>query len=154
MIPSENYRQPSAGAVLAALHEITERHGYLPGEAIRQAASDLEIPLSQLFGAATFYASFSHTPPGLHKLQICEGTACYVRGAAELLELLVKELGIQPDETTEDLIFTLKSVRCVGSCGLAPVLRVDEKTYGRLEPGDLLEIVDTHRLSEGIEVEP
>ena len=154
MLPSENYRQPSAGAVLAALHDISEHLGYLPAEAIREAATDLEIPLSQLFGAATFYASFSQTPPGLHKLQVCEGTACYVRGAAELLQRLVNELGIQPDETTEDLLFTLKSVHCVGSCGLAPVLRVDEKTYGRLVPADLLEIVETHRSSEQIEVDP
>jgi NADP-reducing hydrogenase subunit HndA len=153
MLPSENYRQPSAGAVLAALHGLSERLGYLPEEVLREAATDLTIPLSQLFGAVTFYSSFSQTPPGLYKVQVCEGTACYVRGAAELLERLVDELGIQPDETTEDLIFTLKSVRCVGSCGLAPVLRVDEKTYGRLEPADLLDIMEQHRTSDQIEVE-
>ncbi|HET6443959.1 MAG TPA: NAD(P)H-dependent oxidoreductase subunit E [candidate division Zixibacteria bacterium] len=153
MLPSEKYRQPSAGAVLGALHEITERHGYLQAEAVVEAATDLGIPLSQIFSAATFYSSFSHTPPGQHKLQVCEGTACYVRGAAELLENLIAELGVQPDETTQDLLFTLKSVRCVGSCGLAPVVRVGEKTYGRLEPADLMEILEMYRSDKQIEVD-
>jgi NADH:ubiquinone oxidoreductase subunit E len=136
-LPSEQYRQPEAGAVLAALHDINQRHGYLPGDEVRRAAERLGVPLSQIFGAATFYATFSFKPPGRHKLQVCEGTACYVRGAAVLLAQLAQELGIEPDETTADLLFTLKRVRCVGSCGLAPVVRVGEETFGRLSPADL-----------------
>ena len=140
--------------MLAALHDITARHGFLPGDEVRRAAAELGIPLSQIFSAATFYAAFTFQPLGRHKLQICEGTACYVRGAAALLEQLAAELGIQVDQTTEDLLFTLKRVRCVGSCGLAPVLRVDDQTFGRLSPADLGPIVDQFRNGEPAEVEP
>lgn len=154
MLPSDNYRQPEAGAVLAALHEINTRHGYLPGDEVRRAAARLGLPLSQIFGAATFYAAFSFKPPGRHKLQVCEGTACYVRGAAALLARLAQELGIELDETTEDLLFTLKRVRCIGSCGLAPVLRVDEETYGRLAPDDLEAILNQYRNGDPLEAAP
>jgi NADH:ubiquinone oxidoreductase subunit E len=137
MLPSQHYRQPEAGAVLTALHEINTRCGYLPAAEVRQAAIDLGVPLSVIYSAATFYALFSFKPCGKHKLQVCEGTACYVKGAAALLANLQKELGVQVDQTTDDLLFTLKRVRCVGSCGLAPVVRVDEETFGRLTLDDL-----------------
>jgi NADH:ubiquinone oxidoreductase subunit E len=103
------------------------------------------VPLSVIYSAATFYALFSFKPCGKHKLQVCEGTACYVKGAAALLVELRKELGIQVDQTTDDLLFTLKRVRCVGSCGLAPVVRVDEETFGRLTFHDLAEILAKYR---------
>src|SRR3990172_1507112 len=137
MLPSQRYRQPEAGTVLTTLHEINARCGYLPKEEVRKAAGDLGVPLSLMFGAATFYAMFSFKPCGRHKLQVCEGTACYVKGAAALMALFEAGLGIQVDQTTADLIFTLKRVRCVGSCGLAPIVRVDEETFGRLTPADL-----------------
>jgi NADH-quinone oxidoreductase subunit E len=141
MLPSEHYRQSDAGAVLAALHDITARCGYLPEGEVRQAAAELGVPLSQMFSAATFYATFSFKPCGRHKIQVCEGTACYVKGASALMTKLQTELGIQPDETTDDLAFTLKRVRCVGSCGLAPVVRVDDDTHGRLTPAALSTIL-------------
>ena len=137
MLPAEKYRQPSAGSVLAALHDLTTDHGYLPEEAIRAKAAELEIPLSVMFSAASFYASFSFKPCGRLKLQVCEGTACYVKGATELLTYLSKTLGIAPDESTADLLFMLQRVRCVGSCGLAPIVRVGEETFGRLALADL-----------------
>src|SRR5512143_88829 len=137
MLPSQHYRQPEAGAVLSALHEISTRCGYLPAIEVRQAAINLGVPLSVMYSAATFYALFSFKPCGKHKLQVCEGTACYVKGAATLLAELQKDLGIQVDQTTHDLLFTLKRVRCVGSCGLAPVVRVDEETFGRLTVDDM-----------------
>ncbi len=145
MLPSQHYRQPEAGAVLTALYEINTRCGYLPADEVRRAANDLGVPLSVIYSAATFYALFSFKPCGQHKLQVCEGTACYVKGAAALLAELQKELGIQVDQTTDDLLFTLKRVRCVGSCGLAPVVRVDEETYGRLTFADLAEILARYR---------
>ncbi len=145
MQPSQQYRQPDAGAVLAALHEINARHGYLPGDEVRRAAQELGVPLSQMFSAATFYAAFTFTPCGKHTLQVCEGTACYVRGAAALLERLSAELGIAVDQTTADLAFTLKRVRCVGSCGLAPVVRVDGETYGRVKVEDLEKVLAQYR---------
>src|SRR5512144_2459361 len=145
MLPAQHYRQPEAGAVLTALHEINTRCGYLPGAEVRQAAIDLGVPLSVIYSAATFYTLFSFKPCGKHKLQVCEGTACYVKGAAALLAELQKELGIQVDQTTEDSRFTLKRVRCVGSCGLAPVVRVDEETFGRLTTSDLDEVLSKFR---------
>ena len=145
MLPSQHYRQPEAGAVLTVLHEINSRRGYLPADEVRRAALDLGVPLSVVYSAATFYALFSFKPCGEHKLQVCEGTACYVKGAAALLAELQKELGVQVDQTTDDLLFTLKRVRCVGSCGLAPVVRVDEETFGRLTYDDLAEILTKYR---------
>ena len=137
--------------VLAALHEISARHGYLPGDEVRKAAAELGVPLSQMYSAATFYAAFSFTPCGKHKVQVCEGTACYVRGSAALLARLSQELGIQVDQTTADLAFTLRRVRCVGSCGLAPVVRVDEDTYGRLTADDLARVMSAYRTPEPAE---
>jgi len=145
MLPSERYRQPDAGAVLTALHEITARCGYLPEDELRQAAAELGVPLAQMFSAATFYAAFSFKPCGRHKIQVCEGTACYVKGASALMNKLQTELGVAPDETTADLSFTLKRVRCVGSCGLAPVVRVDDDTHGRLTPNALEAILAKYR---------
>jgi NADH:ubiquinone oxidoreductase subunit E len=145
MLPSQRYRQPEAGAVLTALHNITARFGYLPEDEVRQAASELGVPLSQMFSAATFYTAFTFKPCGRHKIQVCEGTACYVKGAAAIMAKLKAELGIAPDETTADLAFTLKRVRCVGSCGLAPVVRVGEDTHGRLTPAAMGAILDKYR---------
>ena len=133
---------------MTALHEINARCGYLPADEVRRAARDLGVPLSVIYSAATFYALFSFKPCGQHKLQVCEGTACYVKGAAALLSKLQQELGIQIDQTTDDLLFTLKRVRCVGSCGLAPVVRVDEETFGRLTLADLESILAKFR--EGV----
>jgi NADH:ubiquinone oxidoreductase subunit E len=145
MLPSQQYRRPEAGAVLSALYDLNTRHGYLPEEDVRRIAGELAVPLSQIFSAATFYAAFSFKPCGHHKLQVCEGTACYVKGAAALMARLQTELGIAPDESTADLAFMLKRVRCVGSCGLAPVVRVDEETYGRLTPDQLEAILAKYR---------
>jgi NADH-quinone oxidoreductase subunit E len=145
MLPSERYRQPNAGAVLIALHEITAHFGYLPEDQVRKAAAELGVPLAQMFSAATFYAAFSFKPCGRHKIQVCEGTACYVKGASALMSKLQAELGISPDGTTDDLSFTLKRVRCVGSCGLAPVVRVDNDTHGRLTPNALESILAKYR---------
>jgi NADH:ubiquinone oxidoreductase subunit E len=147
MLPSQHYRQPEAGAVLTTLHEINTRCGYLPADEVRRAAIDLGVPLSAIYSAATFYALFSFKPCGKHRLQVCEGTACYVKGAAALLAELQKDLGIQVDQTTDDLLFTLKRVRCVGSCGLAPIVRVDEETFGRLTTADVETILAKFRES-------
>ena len=151
MLPSENYRQPAPGAVLKALHDITARFGYLPKEEVQQAARELGVPLAQLYGAASFYAAFTFKPCGHHTVHVCEGTACYVKGSAALMDRLQSDLGIAPDETTPDRTFTLKRVRCVGSCGLAPVVRVDGETFGRLTPEALAPIIERFRGDPGEE---
>lgn len=133
MLPSEHYHQPDAGAILTALHDITARFGYLPEAEVRKIAQELGVSVAQVFSAATFYAAFTFKPCGRHKIQVCEGTACYIRGGQKMLEKLEATLGVKPGETTADRSFTLQTVRCVGSCSMAPVLRVDGDTYGRLK---------------------
>ena len=145
MLPAQQYRQPSAGSVLAALHQISANFGYLPEEELRRAATELGVPLSQMLSAASFYAAFSFKPCGKHKVQVCEGTACYVKGAAELLKQISAVLGIEPDQSTDDLTFMLKRVRCVGSCGLAPVVRLDGETFGRVTTDDVDTILARYR---------
>lgn len=145
MLPALHYRQPDSGAVLAALHAVNAAYGYLPEAGVRQAAAELGVPLSQLYSAAAFYAIFSFKPCGRHRLQVCEGTACYVKGSPELLAYLAAKVGLTPEKTTDDQAFTLKQVRCVGSCALAPVVRVDNDTFGRVTPADLAKILETYR---------
>lgn len=145
MLPAQQYRQPDSGAVLTALHEINTRCGYLPEDEIRQKARSLGVPLSVIYSAASFYAIFSFTPVGRHRLQVCEGTACYVKGAPKLFARLATEFNLLPDHTSNDLAFTLRRVRCMGSCALAPVVRVDEDTFGRVAPDDLSGILSQYR---------
>jgi NADH:ubiquinone oxidoreductase subunit E len=145
MLPSQQYRQPDSGAVLAALHRVNAACGYLPEAEVREAASELKVPLSQMYSAAAFYAIFSFKPCGRHRLQVCEGTACYVKGSQGLLAHLAAELGLTPETTTDDQTFTLKQVRCVGSCALAPVVRVDNDTFGRVTAADLDKILEAYR---------
>jgi NADH-quinone oxidoreductase E subunit len=133
------------GALLTALHILNEQFGYLPEEELRRVADELDVPLSQLYSAATFYAAFHFEPQGRHTIQVCAGTACYIRGSGKLLEKLNATLGVQPGETTADGDFTLQTVRCVGSCSMAPVMRVDGDTYGRLKTSRLERILDRHR---------
>jgi NADH-quinone oxidoreductase subunit E len=141
MLPSQSYRKPDSGAVLAALHEITARCGYLPQDEIRKAASELGVSLAQMVSAATFYSAFSFKPGGKHKIHVCDGTACHVKGSSALIAELEGKLGVGENETTADGNFTLRGVRCLGSCGLAPALSVDGETFGRLSVDALDEIL-------------
>ena len=136
---------PAGGALLARLHAINAEHGYLPEESLRRAAGELGVPLSQLYSTASFYASFSFGPWGRHTIRVCQGTACYIRGGDQILEKLKAILGIGPGETTNDRLFTLETVYCVGSCSMAPVVRVDGNTYGRLKPDRLPRILEKYR---------
>lgn len=145
MLPAQKYQTPRPGAILAALQEVSQEFGYLPEAVLRDKAAELGVPFSQLYSAASFYASFSFKPCGKHKVQVCEGTACYVKGASELLKQISDILGIEPDESTEDLTFLLKRVRCVGSCGLAPVVRLDEETFGRVTASQVGEILEKYK---------
>ena len=145
MLPSQNYHKPESGAVLAALHEITARCGYLPQAEIRKAASELGVSLAQMVSAATFYSAFSFKPAGKHKIHVCDGTACHVKGSSALIAELEGQLGIEENETTPDGNFSLKGVRCLGSCGLAPAMSIDGETYGRLSASALEEILAKYR---------
>ena len=126
---------PAGGAVLAGLHHINSKYGYLPEKALRSAAGELGVPLSRLYSAGAFYTAFSFKPRGRHTIHVCMGTACYIRGNDRLLEKLEAILGIKEGETTDDQAFTLEAKYCLGSCGMSPVIRVDDDIYGRLKAG-------------------
>ena len=140
---------PAGGALLARLHAINAEHGYLPEAELRLAADELGVPTSQVYSAASFYAAFSLDPRGRHTIQVCLGTACYIRGGDKLLEKLEATLGVEPGGTTEDRVFTLETVYCLGSCSMSPVVRVDGDTYGRLRADRLPHILKKYRLAEG-----
>ena len=125
------------GAVMPTLHEAQEVYGYLPIEVQTMIADGLEVPLEEVFGVSTFYSQFSLTPKGKYNVSICLGTACSVKGAAAVLDKLTELLGIQPEECTPDGMFSLTACRCVGACGLAPVLTINDDVYGRLTPDEV-----------------
>jgi len=123
------------------LHKCQEHFGYLPAEVQEVISNELVVPVAKIYGVVTFYSFFTMTPRGKHPISICMGTACYVRGAEIVLEEFKKELGLQVGQTTPDGKFSLSSLRCVGACGLAPVVMVGDKTYGRVAPDDVRNII-------------
>jgi len=139
---------PPAGELLAKLHAINSERGYLPEEDLRVAADELALPLSVLYSAATFYSAFSFKPRGLHTVQVCMGTACYIQGGDRLLEKLETTLGVKQGETSEDGVFTIDTVHCLGSCSMSPVIRVDEDTYGRFKIDRIPRVLNKYRPSE------
>ena len=125
----------NADELINILHEAQHLHGYLPEEMQRIIASKLRIPVSKVYGVVTFYTFFTMTPKGKHPISVCMGTACYVRGSEKLLEEFKRVLGI-------DGKYSLDCLRCVGACGLAPVVMIGEKVYGRLQPVDVKKIIE------------
>ena len=137
------------GALLPILHEAQEIYGYLPIEVQQRVADGLGISLSEVYGVATFYSRFSLTPKGKHRISVCLGTACYVKGADKVLAEVEKKLGIKSGECTEDGLFSIDSCRCVGACGLAPVMMIGEEVYGKLTPAMVDKILDKYIKEEG-----
>lgn len=142
--------QGKPGALIAVLHQAQLIFGYLPDEALIKIAEGLGVPLSEVYGVVTFYSFFSTTPKGQHSIGVCMGTACYVKGAAAVLEKIQEELGIKMGETSADGLFTLTVTRCVGACGLAPVMTIGEDVYGRLTPDRIPEILDRYRKKDKV----
>jgi len=122
--------QGKPGAVISVLEDIQETQGYLPKEVLQKVSERLNVHLSQLFSMATFYSAFTLKPRGKHTIHVCLGTACHVRGAPRIVDELSRLLDVEPGDTTANNEFTLETVRCVGCCSLAPVVRVDKDTYG------------------------
>lgn len=122
--------------LIEILRTAQEIFGYLPVEVQEFIANEMGIPASKVYGVVTFYNFFSMTPRGKYMLNVCTGTACYVKGAPRLIQMLSDQLGINMGETTEDGLFTMSAVRCVGACSLAPVFVIGEDTFGRIENKD------------------
>ncbi len=117
-------------ALIQVLQDVHRAYNYLPCDVLERVADALEVPLAKVFSVSTFYKAFSLEPQGDTIVKVCTGTACHIRGAGQLVEELERQLGIGPDETTEDFKFTIKTVNCVGACAMAPVMIVGEKYWG------------------------
>lgn len=129
------------GALIEVLHRAQHIFGYLPKEVQTFVADKLNLPVSKVYGVVTFYSFFTTEPRGKNVINVCMGTACFVRGAGDVLKEFEKELGIKSGQTTEDMKFTLGSLRCVGACGLAPVLTINDKVYGHCTPDQVKSIL-------------
>lgn len=127
--------------VMAVMQEAQEIYGYLPLEVQKTIAEGMDVPVEKIYGVATFYAQFSLSPKGKYNISVCLGTACYVKGAGDIMDKLSERLGIGADECTPDGKFSLTACRCIGACGLAPVLTVNEEVYGRLTVDDVDDIL-------------
>ena len=126
-----------AGALMPVLQKAQDIYGYLPVEVQKHIAAELDIPYSEVFGVVTFYSQFQLNPKGAHPVAVCLGTACYVKASVIIMEKLEEMLGIKSGAITSDLRFSLDATRCIGACGLAPVMTIGEDVYGRLEPSML-----------------
>ncbi len=131
--------------LIAVLHKAQSLFGYLPREAMDTISEAMNIPTAHIWGVATFYHYFNLKPIGKHVVSICLGTACYVKGANDILDTLKKELGIQVGQTTPDMLFTLQEARCLGACGIAPVIMINDKIYGELTPKKVVELIGQFR---------
>ena len=129
------------GELINILHKTQKAFGYLPAEVQEVIANKMNIAVAKVYGVVTFYSFFDMKPKGEHPISICTGTACYVRGAENVLAEFKKQLDIEVGETSEDGKFSLSCLRCVGACGLAPVVLIGERTYGRVAPDDVEDIL-------------
>jgi len=130
--------------LIPILHEVQKKIGYIPKDVQEFIAEELKMPFSQVFSVVTFYSFFTMEPKGDHTISVCTGTACYVKGADDLLEELKDELEVEEGETSGDRKFTLTTSRCVGACSKAPVMMIDDKVYGKVEPEEVSEILDRY----------
>jgi NADH-quinone oxidoreductase subunit E len=128
-------------AVIAVLQDIQREEGYLPHKTLTQLAEKMQVPLSRLYALATFYRSFSLKPTGRHKVGVCLGTACHVRGGQAVLDRLERDLAVRAGNTTTNRRFTLETVRCLGCCSIGPVVRVDDQTFGRVRQDKMAKIL-------------
>lgn len=129
------------GNLIMVLHKVQEHYGYINGDVAIEVAKLLDIPLAKIYGVATFYHLFSLKKPGKHKVAVCMGTACYLKGAQDLLNEIDMILSCKSGEVTEDGKFSVDAVRCIGCCGLAPVMTIDGKVYGNVKPSELPELL-------------
>lgn len=132
------------GSLIPVLKESQDVVGYLPKLVQRRIAAGLNVSPSQVYGVVSFYAFFTIVPRGKHVIRVCLGTACYVRGSQQIIERIEKELGVKVGGITKDRKFSLEAVRCLGACGLAPVMTVGHDTHGMLDPGRAIEIVRSY----------
>ncbi|MDD5347757.1 MAG: NAD(P)H-dependent oxidoreductase subunit E [Candidatus Omnitrophica bacterium] len=132
------------GNLIMILHEIQNHHGYVPRELALELSSMLEVPLARIYEVITFYNFFKLSPPGKHRISVCMGTACYLKGAPEIIKEIKNILHVEEGRTTQDGNFHLDVVRCLGCCGLAPVVMIDGKVYGKVKKQEIMDIISTY----------
>ena len=133
------------GNLIMVLHQVQQTYGYIPRNIAIEISERLSVPLAKIYGVVTFYNFFKLEKAGKYKIQVCLGTACYIRGGDDLLKALEKELGIGLNSTTPDGLFSIEAVRCLGCCGLAPVIVVNGNVHGRLMAKDVSAIIEQYR---------
>ena len=133
------------GNLIMVLHQVQQTYGYIPREVAIEVSELLNVPLAKIYGVVTFYNFFKLQKAGKYIIQVCLGTACYLRGGDDLMKTLERELGIGVNGTTPDGLFSVEAVRCLGCCGLAPVIVVPGEVHGKLEPKDIPGIIEQHR---------
>jgi len=133
------------GALIPVLHEIQKLFGYLPKPALEKVSEGLNISMSEIYGVSTFYSNFDLEPKGEHIIKVCLGTACYVKGSQEIMDKLCAELDVEVGKTTKDGKFTVEAARCLGGCGLSPVMTIDGNVYGRLVTDDVVRILKDYK---------
>jgi len=138
---------PEPSSLIPLLQRTQEKFGYLPKEALEEIARYIGVPLSRVYGVATFYAQFRFEPLGKYVVKICHGTACHVNGAVNIAQAITEELGIEEGQTTEDGLVTLERVACLGCCSLAPVIMINDKVFGKLTPDKVRKLMK--KLREG-----
>jgi len=139
----ERYRS-KPGSLIPVLEDVQNALGYLPASIQKKIALGLGVSLSEVYGVVTFYSFFTMVPRGKHTVKCCLGTACYVRGGRKILQKLSGTLGIEPGETTADRLFSLETVRCLGACGLAPVITADDETFRHVRPTKVVELLKNY----------
>ncbi len=138
----ESYNHDKA-RLITILQKVQNEYRYLPQEVLTYVATALDMPVAEVYGVATFYAHFTLEPKGKYVVKVCNGTACHVKGAMSLVEVLYKKLKLSADkDTTDDMLFTVETVSCLGACGLAPVMVVNEKVYGQINQERTEEVID------------
>ncbi|MBP7216261.1 MAG: NADH-quinone oxidoreductase subunit NuoE [Candidatus Omnitrophica bacterium] len=135
--------------LIQILHKAQGLYGYLSQDVMDEVARSMDIPTAHIWGVATFYHYFKLKPQGKHEISVCLGTACYIKGAGDVLDKIKEELKIDIGETSSDGLFTLQEARCLGACGLAPVMMIDGKIYGTLTPKKVVEILQSYRKASG-----
>jgi NADH-quinone oxidoreductase subunit E len=133
------------GNLITILQKVQAKEGYLPASKLDLVSKQTGVPLSEIYSVATFYSQFRLKPIGKHQIMVCNGTACHVKGGHEVLKMLQKELNIEPGETTEDRLFTLDTVACLGSCFLAPVMMIDGEYFGNLDADGAVAVLEKYR---------
>ena len=132
------------GALIPVLHEAQSIYGYLPYEVQKAISEGLDVPMAEIYGVVSFYTQFSIYPNGTYNVAVCLGTACYVKGSGDIIDKIKEKLGIEVGQCTDDGRFSLEATRCIGACGLAPVLTVNDDVYGRLTVDDVDDILSKY----------